>query len=428
MVILILKAYLVLLTAVLIAYFIRHCLFTLNRMLGEQRLSYQDIVDSDLPSMTVIVPMHNEEKVASNILDLLAMADYPREKLEIIPVNNHSTDSTGEIIERYRERYAFIKPLLRGPNFSFSGRRGKPAALNDAMMLANGEIVAVFDADYLPTPGILRDIAVSFKDFEVGAVMGRVIPVNAGKNLLTRLLDLERSGGYQVDQQARYNLRLIPQYGGTVGGFRKDLVLSLGGFDPDALAEDTELTFRLVVNGWKVVYANRAECYEEAPETWEARARQMERWARGHTRVMLRYFFPLLKSPRVTMREKVDGAMLLAVYAVSPLLLLGTADSVALFFLGRLPAVSIVLVFMAAGFNTFGNFAPFYEIGAASLLDGSTFRVRLLPLLLFSFLFNMCYTAKGLFDALVDAATKRKTHWNKTERFGVADTNGGAGR
>ncbi|MFY0104485.1 hypothetical protein ABTP95_22220, partial [Acinetobacter baumannii] len=76
-------------------------------------------------------------------------------------------------------------------------------------------------ADYLPARGLIKQLVAPFFDPEVGAIMGRVVPVNAGANLLTRLLDLERSGGYQVDQTARMNLGLVPQYGGTVGGIRR---------------------------------------------------------------------------------------------------------------------------------------------------------------------------------------------------------------
>ena len=90
--------------------------------------------------------------------------------------------------------------------------------------------------------------------------MGRVIPYNVDTNMLTRLLNLERSGGYQADQQARYNLRTLPQYGGTVGGFRKEFMVNSGGFNTRVLAEDTELTYRLYTQRWKVIYANNAEC------------------------------------------------------------------------------------------------------------------------------------------------------------------------
>ena len=85
------------------------------------------------------------------------------------------------------------------------------------MKLAKGEIIIVFDADYRPARNMLKQIALGFEDPQVGAVMGRVIPYNTNTNMLTRLINLERSGGYQVDQQARYNLKTIPQNGGTGG-------------------------------------------------------------------------------------------------------------------------------------------------------------------------------------------------------------------
>ncbi|MGB9787270.1 MAG: glycosyltransferase family 2 protein [Dictyoglomus turgidum] len=245
-------------------------MFTLNRAFGEQRLGYQDIIDSDLPYVSVLIPMHNEEKVAENVLNALLNTDYPKDRIEIIPIDDNSTDRTREILEDYSSKYPhLIKPLYRGSYLP----RGKPSALNDALKVAEGEIIIVFDADYIPPKGIIRYLAVSFLDPEVGVVMGRVVPLNISKNLLTRLFDLERIGGYQVDQQARYNLKLIPQFGGTVGGFRKELILKLGGFNPKILAEDTELTIKAYINGVKVCYTNRAECYEEAPETWEVRAK-----------------------------------------------------------------------------------------------------------------------------------------------------------
>ncbi len=179
------------------------------------------------------------------------------------------------------------------------------------MKLAKGEIIIVFDADYRPARNMLKQIALGFEDPQVGAVMGRVIPYNTNTNMLTRLINLERSGGYQVDQQARYNLKTIPQYGGTVGGFRKDFLLETGGFNPKVLAEDTELTYRLFTNGWKVVYANSAECYEESPESWNVRGRQIRRWSRGHNEVLFRYLIPTITTPYMGLFQKIDGLFLL---------------------------------------------------------------------------------------------------------------------
>jgi cellulose synthase/poly-beta-1,6-N-acetylglucosamine synthase-like glycosyltransferase len=417
LVIFILKIYIIFEVVIMLIYMMRHFIFTMNRVMGEQRMYYQDIVDTDLPTVSILIPMHNEVKVARHILDLLVSASYPEDKLEIIPINDHSTDKTKKIIDDYGLRYPYIKPLHRS-----SGKRGKPYGLNDALQQAKGEIIIVFDADYLPSKGAIRDIAISFKDPQVGAVMGRVIPSNTPRNLLTRLLDLERSGGYQVDQQARHNLRLIPQYGGTVGGFRKDVVIYLGGFNPKILAEDTELTFKLFIKGWKVIYANRVECYEEVPENWKTRARQLNRWARGHTQVMFKYLIPLLKSEHLSFMEKMDGSLLLCIYAVPLIILTGLLVSLTLFFLGEMQIVENIFIFLfVAAYNSFGNFAPFFQIGIAALLDGTAERIKLLPMILFSFIFNIFYISKGVLEAIIDQITERETKWKKTERYREED-------
>ena len=413
MVVLILKIYLIFAVCVLVIYALRHFLFTLSRLLMEQRIYYQDIINSELQSVTVIIPMHNEEKVASQILDLLIRVDYPQDLLQIIPINDFSEDATSKILDDYAARYPFINPLHR-----YQGERGKPAALNEALKLATGEVIIVFDADYLPPRGIIKDISSFFNDPEIGAVMGRVVPINTRVNILTRLLDMERTGGYQVDQQARYNLKLVPQYGGTVGGFRRDVIISMGGFDTNILAEDTELTYRLLTHGWKVIYSNRAECYEEAPETWTVRARQIRRWSRGHNQVMIRYLWPMLTSRYLSGKEKLDGLLLLFVYAMPLLLLLALCDSLILFFLGEMNifAGAVAILFVGV-YNTFGNFAPFYQIGTGALLDGANKRILLLPMLLFNYFFNTWYIALGLLEAVWDVITGRKAKWQKTRRF-----------
>jgi cellulose synthase/poly-beta-1,6-N-acetylglucosamine synthase-like glycosyltransferase len=402
----------------MVLYIARQFRFTMNRMSGEQKMYYQDIMDSDMPPVTVLVPMHNEELVALNVLERLLDADYPKDKLEIIPINDHSEDKTKEILDKFAAEHPSIRPLHR-----YAGRRGKPAAINEALQRATGEVIIVFDADYRPPRGILRDIAVCFKDPEVGAVMGRVVPENVGANLLTRMLDLERSGGYQVDQQARYNLGLLPQYGGTVGGFRKSYCLHMVEgekvcFDPNILTEDTELTIKLYLQGKQVAYANRAECYEEVPEDWDVRGRQIRRWARGHTQVMFRYLPQIYRSKMLTRRQKLDGMLLLVLYAMPPLFFLAVAALMVLFFAGE-PAYATLLpvFFLTVAFNAFGNFSAFFQIGAATFIDGSTYRIRLLPFLMMNVFFNGIYISDGVIDAALDHVSGRATVWQKTMRF-----------
>lgn len=415
MAVLVLKIYLIIVILILLIYAVRHFTFTINRISGEQRLYYQDIIDSDYPGVTVLVPMHNEESVARAILQGLMDNDFPRDRLEVIPINDHSTDATADIINDFAARYSEIKPMHR---LEDDQKRGKQAALNDALAVCKYDVVVVFDADYIPQKGTLRDLAISFKYPEVGAVMGRVVPLNTSTNLLTRLLDLERSGGYQVDQQARHNMRLLPQYGGTVGGFRKHIVMAFGGFDTFVLAEDTDLTFLLATRGWKVLYANRVECYEESPENWASRGTQIFRWSRGHNHVLFKYFFQVLRTPYLRFAEKIDGMLLLCLYLIPFFILTGMIDSMILFFLGEMQIIESVFVFFfVAGYNTFGNFAPFYQIGTATLLDGVTRRIRLLPFLLFYFILNVWTINLGLFAAIWDRLTRKEVLWAKTERF-----------
>jgi cellulose synthase/poly-beta-1,6-N-acetylglucosamine synthase-like glycosyltransferase len=415
-VVLVLKGIIVVVVVVMIVYAIRHYRFTVNRLLGEQRLYYQDLLDSELPSVSVLVPMHDEERVARQCLAAILACRYPAELLEIIPIDDHSRDATWDILRRVASDQPRVRPLRRS-----GGQRGKPAALNEGMRAATGEIVIVFDADYLPGRGVLRDLAVCFRDPAVGAVMGRVIPINTKTNLLTRLMDLERSGGYQVDQQARHNLDLLPQYGGTVGAYRRELALQLGGFAPRVLAEDTDLTFRLYLAGWQVTYANRVECYEEAPENWTVRSRQIRRWSRGHNFLLLQYLGRVLRSPLLSRRQKLDGALLLGVYTVPVFLFAGIVSSVLLFLLGQMQIVESLLVLLCvAAYNVFGNFAPFYQIGVAALLDGVTHRVRLLPFLTFYFLLNIWVVTAGFAQALVDRFRGGPVEWEKTTRHRAA--------
>lgn len=412
-IIVILKIYLIATVIIMLLYAIRHAIFSYNRMFGRQRIYYNDIYDSDLPFISVLIPMHNEEKVLHHALDALLQCDYDKDKLEIIPINDSSTDSTSELLDEYHKKSPIIRPLHR-----CSDLKGKPAALNDAMNIAKGEIIIVFDADYRPSKKMLQRLAIAFANPEIGAVMGRVIPYNSNTNLLTKLLSIERSGGYQVDQQARYNLKLMPQYGGTVGGFRKEIVQETGGFNIHVLAEDTELTYRLFTMGYKVIYANDAECYEESPETWKARGIQIRRWSRGHNNAMIRYFFPVLFSKYMRFWEKVDGIFVLMIYMIPFILLLALIDSVILFFLGEMNIfVGWWALLFVTAYNSYGNFAPFYEIATGLMMDGISKDILILPLMMFSFYFYLWNISLGFIDAIVDLLTSRRVRWAKTERF-----------
>src|SRR5229473_1015835 len=388
-------------------YTLRHYCFTLNRIACEQRHPYIDIDTADWPAVTVLIAAHNEEAVVADILTALLDVDYPEGKLSIVPVNDRSADRTREIIDSFVEKY----PGRITPFHRVGGKPGKAAALKEAMAFVQTEVFLVFDADYIPGKALVRELVAPFFDPEVGSVMGRVVPLNVGKKLLTRLLDLERSGGYQVDQQARMNLRFVPQYGGTVAGVRKSALEEIGGWNENALAEDTDLTFRLLLAGWKTVYENRAECYEEVPERWPVRVRQIMRWAKGHNQAMVHYARALSRCRHVSRLERLDGLLLLGVYFMAPVLLLGWLVAGALFYSGVEIGGGVAVLALAA-FTTLGNFAAFYEIAAAARLDGSRGRICLLPFTLLGFTVSLVSVSRATWQQIVESLTARDMVWH----------------
>lgn len=400
-------------------YTVRHYCFTLNRLFGFQRHPYIDIDTADWPCVTVLVAAHNEEKVIANILSALMTVKYPEDRMLVVPVNDRSTDRTREIIDDFVLKFpGRIRPFHRR-----GGKPGKAAALKDAMALVETEIILIFDADYIPGAGLIRQLVAPFFDPEVGGVMGRVVPLNVGSNLLTRLLDLERAGGYQVDQQARMNLRLVPQHGGTVAGVRRSALLEIGGWNDNSLTEDTDLTYRLLLRGWKTVYQNRSECYEEVPETWLARTRQIMRWAKGHNQALATYGGRLLLGQhRATLRERIDGTLLLGVYIMAPITLIGWLLALAVFYEGTAPLHGVIALLSLTAYAALGNLAAFFEIAAAARLDGTPARICLLPFLILGFAVSIFSVSRAAVSQARDLVTGAEFHWDKTERFRKAES------
>jgi len=403
-----------LIVLVMMLYGLRHFMFTMNRLTGVQRHPYIDISVASWPMITVFIAAHNEEKVIAGCIEALLDTDYPHDRLKIIPVNDRSQDRTAQIIDDFVERY----PSRIWPFHRVGGKSGKSAALKDALAFAQGDIAIIFDADYVPGRGLLKQLVAPFFDPEIGAVMGRVVPANSGANLLTRLLDLERSGGYQVDQQARMNLNLMPQYGGTVGGVRLSAVAAVGGWHDDTLAEDTDITYRLMFNGWKTVYTNRSECYEEVPEDWSVRIKQVTRWAKGHNQVMSRYWWKFATSTYLTPGQRLDGLLLLFVFVVPLVMLVGWCLALGLYFLNAGSLLSVLIpVFALMVYGTLGNFAAFFEIVIAVLIDGNRRRLRLLPFNMLGFLVSLFAISGAVWSLLLDRVLSREMVWDKTIRY-----------
>jgi cellulose synthase/poly-beta-1,6-N-acetylglucosamine synthase-like glycosyltransferase len=406
--------------ALMTAYLIRHYIFTLTVLRHAQKGSKTVAIESAIscePTVSILVPARNEEKVIGRILQRMIELTYPKDKMQIIIIDDASTDNTGEIAEQYARMHNHIRVLHRDQK---EGGRGKTSALNAGFKLANGEIIFCFDADYYPQRDILEKLTKEFADPKVGLVQGRITVLNEPQNMVTRLVALERIGGYRVDQQARDSLGLIAQFGGTVGGVRRSLLENLGGWDESILAEDTDLTFRVYLAGYKVRYVNDAESYEEAVESWRAYWKQRYRWAKGHMQCAFKHSLKFLRCKNLTFRERIDGLLLLNVYFMPVLVLYSWIIGIVLVCLKSSLWFGPFWAFAPISLYSFvGNFAPFFEVGIGAYLDGRTRAQWLIPLLIFTFLYNIPICTKALTDLLLSKINgKNNNYWTKTAHSG----------
>ncbi|MEM2953905.1 MAG: glycosyltransferase family 2 protein [Candidatus Bathyarchaeia archaeon] len=414
-----LEALFIFLTIWMSAYLIRHYIFTLTVLKTFQKSKSKVTVENEayMPTVSILIPARNEEQVIERLLHRVTELTYPKDKLQVIVIDDASEDDTGKIAEQYSKNYEYITVVKRNKE---EGGRGKASALNAGMRHAKGEIILCFDTDYYPQKDIVEKLVKEFANPKVGAVQGRVVVLNEPQNMVTRLVALERIGGYGVDQEARDKLGLITQFGGTVGGFRRSLLESLEGWDENILAEDTDLTFRVYLAGFKVKYVMDAECYEEAVENWRAYWKQRYRWAKGHMQCAFKHLLSVLKSKNLRLVEKIDGVLLLNVYFMPVLVLFAWIVGVPLFFLKFSQWVPAFWTMVAISFySSVGNFAPFYEVAVGAYIDGRTRAQWLIPLLIFTFLYNIPICTKALVDLIISKLRgKVDNHWEKTPHTG----------
>ena len=227
----------------------------------------------DAPTVTIIVPAYNEEAVIVPALRSLLELRYPA--YEVLVVDDGSSDGTFAAASTMAGRWGDVTiRVVRKAN------GGKATALNHGIALATGDYVLCMDADSRLAPGTLRAAMRHFADPRVGAVAGNVKVVNRG-NLWTRLQALEYIEGLNMARRAQGFLHVVNIVPGPIGVFRRDVLARVGGYDTDTFAEDADLTLKLLVDGWHVVYEDHAIAWTEAPETLHDLIKQRYRWTRG---------------------------------------------------------------------------------------------------------------------------------------------------
>ena len=264
-----------------------------------------------LPPVTVQLPIFNEMYVADRLIDAVCKLDYPRELLEI-QVLDDSIDETRQIAEA-----AVCRHVAEGINIRYlhrDDRRGfKAGALQAGLKIARGQLIAVFDADFVPSPDFLRRTIPVFADPAVGMVQARWGHLNPDYSLLTRIQSIFLDGHFVLEHGSRYRAGLFFNFNGTAGVWRRAAIDSAGGWQHDTLTEDLDLSYRAQLVGWRFVFLQDLESLAELPVEMNAFKAQQRRWAKGSVQTC-RKLLPRLLRSTLPLRVKTEAFFHLSAY------------------------------------------------------------------------------------------------------------------
>ena len=258
---------------------------------------------AELPQVTVQLPLFNEVYVVERLISAVAALDYPRERLEI-QVLDDSTDETEElaraVVERYRQEGFRICYIHREDRSGF-----KAGALENGLKTAKGELVAIFDADFVPKADFLRKLIDYFTDPLLACAQMRWSHINGSYNLLTRLQTIMLDGHFVVEQTVRNRTGGFFNFNGTAGMWRRRAIELSGGWQHDTLTEDTDLSFRAQLMGWRFVYLLDEDAPAEVPVEINAFKAQQRRWAKGVMQVGIKLYPRIWRAP-LPLRVKLE--------------------------------------------------------------------------------------------------------------------------
>ncbi|TQV88123.1 glycosyltransferase [Aliikangiella coralliicola] len=259
---------------------------------------------STLPRVTVQIPLYNERLVAQRIVDAVAQIDYPHDKLQIQIVDD-STDETSQLVATAVEKYA--KQGLDINHVHRVNRKGfKAGALKDAMKSATGDFIAIFDADFIPSPSIIKDTIDHFNNEKLAMIQFRWEHLNRHDSRLTETQAMMLDSHFSLEQQVRYASDVLFNFNGTAGIWRTKAIIDAGHWSADTLTEDLDLSYRAQLKGWELVYLNDVVCPGELPADMNAFKSQQHRWAKGGIQVMKKMLLKVWRSP-LSLRHKLES-------------------------------------------------------------------------------------------------------------------------
>lgn len=255
------------------------------------------------PTVTIQLPLYNEKFVVERLIQAVGALEYPDHLVEI-QVLDDSSDETSELAAK---ALAKISPRRRVLHLKRSNRLGfKAGALAAGLARAKGDLIAIFDADFVPQPDFLRLSVPHFQDGRLGMVQARWTHLNREQNWLTRIQALLLDAHFLVEHAGRHGAGLFFNFNGTAGLWRKQAIVEAGNWQHDTLTEDLDLSYRAQLAGWKFLYLPEVTCAGELPADMAAFKAQQHRWAKGSIEVMGKLLPRLLRS-RISLAHKVEA-------------------------------------------------------------------------------------------------------------------------
>lgn len=339
-----------------------------------------EVPHQELPVVTVQLPLFNEATVARRLIEATGNLDYPRDKLEL-QILDDSTDETVEIalaaVQNLRAQ-GIDAVYVRRPT-----REGyKAGALDYGLATSKGELIAVFDADFVPQRSFLREVVGHFSDARIGMVQTRWGHLNRSATLLTSIQALMLDGHHLVENRARYAMGCMFNFSGTGGIWRRRAIDEAGGWEHDTLTEDLDLSYRAQLAGWRFVYRSDVCTPAELPEDMSAFRAQQYRWAKGTVQTARKLLGRVLRA-RLGLGQRIEAAFHLLPHFAYPMMVLLTLVLLpALIFIPATNVQTLLLVDLPLCIGATGSLLTFYSVAEVAQGRSAWHAIKKLPALI----------------------------------------------
>lgn len=372
----------------------------------------------EYPMVSIMVPAHNEGIVIVRTVESLLALNYPKERYEIIVINDNSTDNSSELLGNLQKRYAGRNLQVINTD-AVTGGKGKSNALNIGFEVCTGEYIVIYDADNTPEKNaLLYLVSEIVTNPELGAVVGKFRTRNKKVNLLTRFINVETLSFQWMAQAGRWQLFKLCTIPGTNFIMRRSIIEAIGGWDVKAIAEDTEISFRIYKMGYLIKFLPQAVTWEQEPQVLKVWFKQRTRWVKGNIYVLIKNI-PLLFDPKAK-KVRIDLIYFLAIY----ILLLGSlilSDTVLV-----LNVMGLITINMASFSTLLWVLAMvLFVVGTYISLTTEKGEMNLSNIgviILMYFIYCKMWMIVAIYGFIMyvrDVVFKREVVWYKTERFDV---------